>query len=116
MSMPAKRAPVYIRDKRGELVYVYTVNNLVDLFEDFPDVRRVRDEEGKVKADAVLFHVEGIVDGMQLSSHHINLTSQPTLPPTQEGEEGEGGGEVEEGGGEGGEGDGGQSESPPSAH
>lgn len=80
MAMPAKRAPVYIRDKNtGDLVFVYNVNNLPDLFEDYPDVRRVKDSEGKVRADAVQFRIEGMVDGMQLSSHVINLSGRSLL-------------------------------------
>ncbi|XP_076435624.1 uncharacterized protein LOC143275427 [Babylonia areolata] len=81
MTLPAKRAPVYIRDKSsGDLVFVYSVVNLPDVFENCPDVRRVKDEEGKVRADAVEFHIEGIVDGMQLSSHVINLSGRSLLP------------------------------------
>ncbi|KAL8580868.1 hypothetical protein ACOMHN_039568 [Nucella lapillus] len=77
MSLPAKRAPVYIRSKSsGELVFVYSVNNLPDLFEECPDVRKVKDADGMVKADAVQFHIEGLVDGMQLSSHVINLSGR----------------------------------------
>nr|KAG5697712.1 hypothetical protein BaRGS_000597 [Batillaria attramentaria] len=77
MSMPAKRAPVYIKDKKtGEQVFVYNLNSLLDLFEDNPDVTRVKDEEGKVRADAVQFRIEGKVDGMQLSSHTINLSGR----------------------------------------
>jgi hypothetical protein len=47
MSMPAKRAPVYIKDKKGELVFVFNCNNLLDVFQKFPDVSKV-EEEGKV--------------------------------------------------------------------
>ncbi|KAK7090292.1 uncharacterized protein [Littorina saxatilis] len=87
MSIPAKRAPVYIKHRKsGDLVFVYTVNNLPDLFEEFPDVTRVKDEGGKVKADAVEFHIEGIVDGMQLSSHRINLSGHSLQPATNTGE------------------------------
>ena len=96
--MPAKRAPVYIKDKRGDLVFVYNLNNLTDLFEDFPDVSRVKDADGKVRPDAVEFRIEGIVDGMQLSSHRINLSGH-TLDSTPEGTGG-GDGDRERDGGE----------------
>lgn len=76
MIMPARRAPVYIKDKTGEVVFVYSLNNLPGLFENIPDVERVKDEEQKVRSDAVRFTIEGIVDGMQLSSHRINLCDQ----------------------------------------
>jgi hypothetical protein len=83
MSMPAGRAPTYIIDlKTGERVAVRSVVNLPRDFRNFKDVMTVKDEEGKVKADRVLFRVEGIVDGVQLSTHKINLYTQKSVPPT----------------------------------
>lgn len=77
MSMPAKRAPVYIKDKKtGEQVYVYYLNSLPDLFLEFPGVSKVKDEDGKVKPDEIQFRIEGKVDGMQMSSHRINLSGK----------------------------------------
>ena len=93
MSMPAKRAPVYIKDKNGEVVFVYTLNNLLDVFSSYKDVSKVRDEDGKVLPDSVEFRIEGIVDGMQLSSHRINLTGHTLVSSPEGAEGGEGGGE-----------------------
>lgn len=90
MSMPAKVAPVFIKDKRGDLVYAHYCNSLVDAFEKYREVGQVKDSEGKVRPDAVLFHIEGIVDGMQLSNHVINLSGHQLRDATPGGE-GDGG-------------------------
>lgn len=93
MSMPAKRAPVYIRDGRGQLVYAHNINSLVDVFQQFKDVERIQTADGKTRADAVRFSIEGIVDGMQLSNHVISLSGHALTTTTPGGlsQEGDGG-------------------------
>nr|KAG5685181.1 hypothetical protein BaRGS_005612 [Batillaria attramentaria] len=81
MTMPAQKAPIYIKDvKTGDTVFVRTVRNLPRLFRTFKDVKRVPDtgeNEGRDRLDAVDFSIEGIIQGVQLSSHRINLYSHP---------------------------------------
>ena len=81
MTIPAKKAPIYITDtKTGEVIFVRTICNLPRIFKDFKDgVEKVKDAEGKVRPDAVRFTVEGIVDGVQLSTHKINLYTSDSL-------------------------------------
>ena len=81
MTMPAGKAPIYITDtKTGELVFIRTVVNLPRIFKDFKEgVEKVTDDEGKVRTDAVRFTVKGIVDGVQLSTHKINLYTSSSL-------------------------------------
>ncbi|KAK7484436.1 hypothetical protein BaRGS_00024321 [Batillaria attramentaria] len=70
MVMPSKEARAFVKNKRGQNVFFYSVK---DLTEFFPN-QTLRDEQGKVlRQDAVQFLVEGVVDGMQLASHRINL-------------------------------------------
>lgn len=76
MTMPQKKAPVYIKDIRtGELVLVRIISSLPFYFKKFEGVELLPPDEvtGKPRKDAVIFHIEGIVDGVQLSSHRINL-------------------------------------------
>ena len=81
MSMPAGKAPIYITDtKTGDIVAITTVCDLYDIFYNFSDgVEEVKDKDGKVRTDAVRFTVKGIVDGVQLSTHKINLYTSSSL-------------------------------------
>jgi hypothetical protein len=71
MSMPASEARAMIRNKHGDTVFYYKLRNLSELF---PPSTHLKGEDGEERDDAVEFVVEGRVDGMQLSSHRINLT------------------------------------------
>ncbi|KAK7089984.1 uncharacterized protein [Littorina saxatilis] len=71
MSMPAKEARAIIKNKQGETIFFYKLRNLSELFS---EDHHLKDEDGDPKSDAVEFVIEGRVDGMQLSSHRINLT------------------------------------------
>lgn len=77
MSMPAKEARAFIKNSYGDTVFYYKLNNLSHLFP--RNKIRIPTPEGqpqKYREDAVEFLVEGIVNGMQLSSHRINLDSR----------------------------------------
>ena len=71
MSMPAKEARAFIQNKQGEALFFYKLRNLSELF---PKATHLLGEDGEPRSDAVEFLIEGRVDGMQLSSHRINLT------------------------------------------
>ena len=71
MSMPAKEARAVIQNKQGEALFFYKLRNLSELF---PKATHLLGEDGEPRSDAVEFLIEGRVDGMQLSSHRINLT------------------------------------------
>ena len=71
MSMPAKEARAVIQNKQGEAIFFYKLRNLSELF---PKATHLLGEDGEPRSDAVEFLIEGRVDGMQLSSHRINLT------------------------------------------
>ena len=70
MSMPAKEARAIIKNRRGDPIFFYKLRNLSELF---PTSTHLTDKDGETRSDAVEFVVEGRVDGMQLSSHRINL-------------------------------------------
>lgn len=69
MSMPSKVAQAYIKDKQGETVFYYRLRNLADLF----PLNAIKDRDGRTLEDAVEFTVEGVVNGMQLANHKIEL-------------------------------------------
>ena len=71
MSMPAKEARAVIKNKQGDPIFFYKLRNLSELF---PKTTHLPEEDGEPRSDAVEFLIEGRVDGMQLSSHRINLT------------------------------------------
>ena len=75
MSMPAKEARAVLHNKQGETIFFYKLRNLAELF---PSKTHIKDSEGEPKSDAVEFLIEGRVDGMQLSSHRINLIDHGT--------------------------------------
>ncbi|KAK7090677.1 uncharacterized protein [Littorina saxatilis] len=78
MSMPAKQAKAYIKDKHGDTVFYYTLKNLSHLFPqnkiEVDDPKRPGSK--KAREDAVQFVVEGVLNGVQMSSHKIKLDSQ----------------------------------------
>ena len=69
MSMPAKQALVFIKNKKGRVVFLKAINNLSMLFPDHTHIK----ENGVTREDAVQFVIHGVVDGMQLSNHYIHL-------------------------------------------
>ena len=71
MSMPAKEARAVIKNKQGDPIFFYKLRNLSELF---PKTTHLPEEDGEPRSDAVELLIEGRVDGMQLSSHRINLT------------------------------------------
>ena len=73
MSMPAKEARAVIKNKRAETIFFFKLRNLSELF---PKGTHLQEEGGggDPRSDAVQFVIEGRVDGVQLSSHRINLT------------------------------------------
>ncbi|XP_025079411.1 uncharacterized protein LOC112555290 [Pomacea canaliculata] len=82
MTLPAKRGLVYIKMKEtGEVVYVQNVTNLPFYFLKFQDVQilnangEVIDKTKELNAQCkdIRFKIAGIVNGVQLSSHCINL-------------------------------------------
>ena len=77
MTMPAKKAEAFVRNKAGEVVHFYKLNNLKVLF----PKQAVKGEDGKDREDAVQFVVEGMVSGIQLSSHRIELDSEALPRP-----------------------------------
>ena len=87
MTMPEKKAPIYITDtKTGDVVFVRTVCNLPRIFKDFKEgVEKVKDETtDRIRTDAVRFMIKGIVDGVQLSTHKINLYTDTSRAPSGE--------------------------------
>ncbi|KAK7089986.1 uncharacterized protein [Littorina saxatilis] len=70
MCMPAKEARAFIKNRQGETIFFYKLRKLSKLFS---EDKHLKDEDGEVRPDAVEFVTEGRVDGMQLSSHRINL-------------------------------------------
>ena len=81
MSMPAEEAPIYITDmKTGEVVFTRTICDLPKIFQEYENVdRKVIDSDGNDRQDAVRFTVKGIIDGIQLSTHKINLYTSDSL-------------------------------------
>ncbi|KAL8580902.1 hypothetical protein ACOMHN_039602 [Nucella lapillus] len=80
MSMPALKAPIYVKNlKTGETNFVRTISSLPRIFKDFPAVSKVTNDEGQCRPDAVRFRVDGVIDGVQLSTHRINLHSGPAI-------------------------------------
>ncbi|PVD18912.1 hypothetical protein C0Q70_21471 [Pomacea canaliculata] len=82
MTLPAERGLIYIKMKKtGEVVYVQNVTNLPFYFHKFDDVQIVNpngEVVGKTKEfydqwKNIRFKIVGIVNGVQLSSHCINL-------------------------------------------
>ncbi|XP_005113192.2 uncharacterized protein LOC101858001 [Aplysia californica] len=89
MSMPQGRAPVYIRRKSDEeLVNVYSVQNLKDVFLHgaVPCAQEVKKEDGSGRAavDKIDLVVEGVVSGSVACNHRIQLTSDETLQTKEE--------------------------------
>ncbi|XP_076453890.1 uncharacterized protein LOC143289013 [Babylonia areolata] len=70
MSMPAKEARAFVKNKAGDTIFFFKLRNLSELF---PKSTHLEDENGDTRSDAVEFVIEGRVDGMQMSSHRINL-------------------------------------------
>ncbi|XP_025079412.1 uncharacterized protein LOC112555291 isoform X1 [Pomacea canaliculata] len=89
MTLPAERGLIYIKMKEtGEVVYVQNVTNLPFYFHKFDDVQIVNangEVVGKTKEfydqwKDIRFKIVGIVNGVQLSSHCINLRQTGVVP------------------------------------
>ncbi|XP_076453897.1 uncharacterized protein LOC143289015 [Babylonia areolata] len=70
VSLPVEEARAFIKNKAGDTIYFFTHRHLPDLF---PNSTHLEDENGDTRSDAVEFVIEGRVNGMQMSSHRINL-------------------------------------------
>ncbi|KAK7441393.1 hypothetical protein BaRGS_00040575, partial [Batillaria attramentaria] len=81
MSMPEGEALVFIKNKDGKVVFVKQIFTLVPLFPQY----RITKPDGTEEDKAVRFKVKGVVEGTQLSTHHIRLKSRKLKPGAKEG-------------------------------
>ncbi|KAK6194564.1 hypothetical protein SNE40_000178 [Patella caerulea] len=79
ITMPLNKAPVAIKKRKGgEVVSSFYIENLKDVFMDFPNVEFIpqRSADGKSQTYSVKIRTSGIVEGVQLSNQEIVLDSK----------------------------------------
>ncbi|XP_050389924.1 uncharacterized protein LOC126808906 [Patella vulgata] len=79
ITMPLNKAPVAIRKRKGgEVLSSFYIENLKDVFLDFPNVEFIpqRSADGKSQRYSVKIRTSGIVEGVQLSDQEIFLDSK----------------------------------------